>query len=98
MDPARGFGAEILAGDVEGLVVIKDYLFAVDGQNTRLAVFDLKSTPPKFLMGFVGDHESADGVAVDPTGKYVALADQGNLRVILYSLPEILNHLATAKR
>jgi len=95
--PPAGFGADVFAGDVEGLAVVQDYLFAVDGQNTRIAAFDLKTTPPKFLMGFVGDHESADGIAVDPTGKFVALADQGNLRVILYSLRDILNHLAMAK-
>jgi hypothetical protein len=45
-------------------------------------------------LGFVGDYESADGIAIDPTGKYVAIADQGNMRIVLYSLPEILNHLA----
>ena len=95
--PAAGFGADVLAGDVEGLAVVQDYLFAVDVQNTRIAVFDLKSMPPKFLMGLVGEHESADGIAIDPTGKYVAVADQGNLRIVLYSLPEILDHLAAAK-
>ena len=95
--PAAGFGADVLAGDVEGLAVLRDYLFAVDVQNSRIAVFDLKSMPPKFLMGLVGEHESADGIAIDPTGKYVAVADQGNLRIVLYSLPEILDHLAAAK-
>jgi sugar lactone lactonase YvrE len=90
---AEGFGGEVFAGDVEGLAVVGDYLFAVDVQNTRIAVFDLKSETPKFLLGFVGDYESADGIAIDPTGKYVAIADQGNMRIVLYSLPEILNHL-----
>jgi sugar lactone lactonase YvrE len=91
---AEGFGGEVFAGDVEGLAVVGDYLFAVDVQNTRIAVFDLKSETPKFLLGFVGDYESADGIAIDPTGKYVAIADQGNMRIVFYSLPEILNHLA----
>ena len=95
--PAAGFGADIFAGDVEGLAIVGDYLFAMDVNNSRIAVFDLKSAPPKFLMGFVGDYESADGIAIDPTGKYVAVADQGGLRVVLYSLPEILNHLAAVK-
>ena len=94
LGPAQGFGGEVFDGDVEGLAVAGDYLFAVDVQNTRIAVFDLKSETPKFIMGFVGDFESADGIAVDPTGKYVAIADQGNLRIVMYSLPEILNHLA----
>jgi DNA-binding beta-propeller fold protein YncE len=94
---AEGFGGEVFAGDVEGLAVVGDYLFAVDVQNTRIAVFDLKSETPKFLLGFVGDHESADGIAIDPTGKYVAIADQGNMRIVLYSLPEILNHLARSE-
>jgi DNA-binding beta-propeller fold protein YncE len=79
------------------LAIVRDYLFAMDVNNSRIVVFDLKSTPPKFLLGFVVDHESADGIAIDPTGKFVAVADQGDLRVVLYSLPEILNHLATAK-
>ena len=91
---AEGFGGEVFAGDVEGLAVLGDYLFGVDVQNTRIVVFDLKSETPKFLLGFVGDHESADGIAIDPTGKYVAIADQGNMRIVMYSLAEILNHLA----
>jgi DNA-binding beta-propeller fold protein YncE len=94
LNPVDGFGGDVLGGDVEGLAVAGDYLFAVDVQNTRIAVFDLKGETPKFLMGFVGDYESADGIAVDPTGKYVAIADQGNLRIVLYSLPEILSHLS----
>jgi sugar lactone lactonase YvrE len=89
----EGFGGEIFGGKVEGLAVVRDYLFAVDVQNTRIAVFDLKREKPKFLLGFVGDYESADGIAIDPTGKYVAIADQGNFRILLYSLPEILRHL-----
>ncbi|MGH7817205.1 MAG: NHL repeat-containing protein [Candidatus Binatia bacterium] len=89
---AAGFG-----GKMEGLAVVRDYLLAVDVQNTRIAVFDLTSEPMKYLLGLVGDFQSADGIAVDPTGKYVAIADQGNSRIILYSLPEILNHLAAPK-
>jgi DNA-binding beta-propeller fold protein YncE len=89
-----GFGGDVFGGKVEGLAVVRDYLFAVDVQNTRIAVFDLRAEKPKFLLGFVGDFQSADGIAIDPTGKYVAIADQGNLRIVLYSLPEILNHLA----
>jgi sugar lactone lactonase YvrE len=88
-----GFGREVFDGDVEGLAVAGDYLFAVDVNNTRIAVFDMKSEIPKYLMSFVGDYETADGIAIDPTGKYVAVADQGNLRIVLYWLPEILKHL-----
>ena len=95
---AAGFGGEVFGGKAEGLAVVRDYLLAVDVQNTRIAVFDLTSEPPKYLLGLVGDFQSADGIAVDPTGKYVAIADQGNSRIILYSLPEILNHLAAPKR
>jgi sugar lactone lactonase YvrE len=97
LEPAEGFGTDVFAGDAEGLAVVRDYLFAVDVQNSRIAVFDLKNTPPKFVMGFVGDFESGDGIAVDPTGKLVAVADQGNMRVVLFSLPEIMGHLAKAK-
>jgi len=95
--PRYIFGAEIFSGDVEGLAVTGDYLFAVDVNNTRIAVFDLGSETPRFLMGFVSDHESADGIAVDPTGKYVAIADQGNSRIVLYNLEEIMNYLAQAQ-
>jgi sugar lactone lactonase YvrE len=91
--PVRGFGADVFDGDVEGLAVSGERLFAVDVQNTRIAVFDLRFETPKYLMSFVGDYESADGIAIDPTGKYVAVADQGNLRVVLYSLPEIVGYL-----
>ena len=96
--PAAGFGARIFSGKAEGLAVVRDYLFAVDVQNTRIAVFDLTVESPKYLLGFVGDFQSADGIAIDPTGKYVAIADQGNFRVLLYALPEILHHLAALKR
>jgi DNA-binding beta-propeller fold protein YncE len=93
-ESAPTFGGDVFGGKVEGLAIVRDYLFAVDVQNNRIAVFDLKSEKPKFLLGFVGDFQSADGIAIDPTGKYVAIADQGNLRIVLYSLPEILNHLS----
>jgi DNA-binding beta-propeller fold protein YncE len=93
----QGFGGDVFAGDVEGLAVAGDYLYALDVHNSRIAVFDIKSETPRFLLGLVGDHESADGVAVDPTGKYLAIADQGNFRIILYSLSEILSHLAAAR-
>lgn len=96
--PAAGFGARVFSGKAEGLDVMGDYLFAVDVQNTRIAVFDLTGENPKYLLGFVGDFQSADGIAIDPTGKYVAIADQGNFRVLLYSLPEMLRHLASLKR
>ncbi len=97
LGPPWRFGVDTFAGDVEGLAVLGDYLFAVDVENSRIAVFDLERTPPKFVMGFVGDHDSADGIAIDPTGRYIAIADQGNLRIVVYSLPEILHHLASSK-
>lgn len=92
------FGGRVFSGKAEGLAVARDYLFAIDVQNTRIAVFDLTGEQPKYLLGFVGDFQSADGIAIDPTGKYVAIADQGNSRILLYSLPEMLHHLAAHKR
>lgn len=92
------FGGRVFSGKAEGLAVARDYLFAVDVQNTRIAVFDLTGEQPKYLLGFVGDFQSADGIAIDPTGKYVAIADQRNSRILLYSLPEMLHHLAAHKR
>jgi DNA-binding beta-propeller fold protein YncE len=96
--PAAVFGAQVFGGKAEGLTVMGDYLFAVDVQNTRIAVFDVTGETPQYLLGFVGDFQSADGIAIDPTGKYLAIADQGNFRVLLYALPEILQHLAAVKR
>jgi len=95
--PTARFGGDVFGGKVEGLAVVRDYLFAVDVQNTRIAVFDLRSEIPQFLLCFVGDFQSADGIAIDPTGKYVAIADQGNFRIVLYSLPELLKYLAGGK-
>lgn len=96
--PSASFGGRVFSGKAEGLVVVRDYLFAVDVQNTRIAVFDLTGEQPKYLLGFVGDFQSADGIAIDPTGEYVAIADQGNFRILLYSLPEMLDHLGAHKR
>lgn len=93
-----GFGADVFGGKIEGLAVVRGYLFAVDVQSNRIAVFDLTSEKPKFLLAFVGDFDSADGIAIDRGEKYVAVADQGNFRILLYSLPEILNHLGAYKR
>jgi DNA-binding beta-propeller fold protein YncE len=90
---ADGFGRDVFGGDVEGLGAARNYLFVVDVQNSRIAVFDARTERPKFLLGFVGDFESADGIAVDPTGKYIAVADQAHSRIVLFSLPEILGHL-----
>jgi DNA-binding beta-propeller fold protein YncE len=94
LGPVWRFGADQFAGDVEGLAVAGNLLFALDVNNSRIAVFDLTGTPPKFVLGFVGDFDSGDGLAIDPTGRYLAVADQGNLRVVLFSLPEIMSHLA----
>lgn len=92
------FGADIFGGKVEGLAVLRGYLFAVDVQNNRIAVFDLTTEKPGFLLAFVGDFDSADGIAIDRGEKYLAVADQGKFRIVLYSLPEILHHLAAHKR
>ncbi len=88
-----GFGREWLGEGAEGLAVLDKYLFAVDFHQNRIVVFDIKGEKPKFIHALVGDFESADGIAIDPTGKYIALVDQGNHRILLYSQPEILELL-----
>lgn len=89
------FGTERFGGHVEGLAVWRDYLFAVDPNQNRFCVFDLKTEKPEFIRAFAGQFESADGIAVDPAGRFLAIADQGNFRILLYSLPEILDGLRT---
>lgn len=83
------FGTEHFGGHVEGLAIAGDHLFAVDPNQNRLVVFDMRGTSPSFVAALAGDFESADGVAVDPTGRFLAVADQGNYRILVYSLPEI---------
>ncbi|MEE9144930.1 MAG: hypothetical protein V3U06_09210, partial [Candidatus Binatia bacterium] len=90
---ADGFGREWFGQGAEGLAVLDKYLFAVDFSQNRIVVFDIKGENPKFIHALVGDFESADGIAIDPTGRYIALADQGNHRILLYSQPEILKLL-----
>jgi len=90
---AHGFGSQVFGGDVEGLAVLGDYLFAVDVEQSRIVVFQLEGGNPTFLHALVGDFESADGIAIDPTGRFIALADQENYRILLYSQPEILRLL-----
>jgi hypothetical protein len=92
----RAFGTERFGGHVEGLAVLDDYLFAVDSNQNRFIVFNVKEEQPVFIQAFAGDFESADGIAIDPTGKFLAVADQGNFRILLYSLPEILGSLRAA--
>ncbi len=98
MGTGEAFGRDVFGeGHAEGLAVMRHYLLTVDVQNSRIAVFDLRGERPKFLLGFVCDFESPDGIAIDPTGKYVAVADQGHLRILLFSLSEILGHLERFK-
>jgi sugar lactone lactonase YvrE len=92
------FGTEWFGGHVEGLAVLHDYLFAVDSNQNRFVVFDIKGEQPVFVHAFAGDFESADGIAIDPTGKFLAIADQGNFRILLYSLPEILESVRAKTR
>jgi hypothetical protein len=92
------FGTEWFGGHVEGLAVLHDYLFAVDSNQNRFVVFDVKGERPVFIQAFAGDFETADGIAIDPTGKFLAVADQGHFRILLYSLPEILESLRSKER
>jgi sugar lactone lactonase YvrE len=92
------FGTEWFGRHVEGLAVLRDYLFAVDSNQNRFVVFNVKGEQPVFLQAFAGDFESADGIAVDPTGRFLAIADQGHSRILLYSLPEILVSLRAKER
>jgi len=90
----EAFGRDVFGeGHAEGVAVVRHYLLTVDVENSRISVFDVAGERPKFLLGFVSDLFSPDGIAIDPTGKYVAVADQGHLRILLFSLQEILDQL-----
>lgn len=90
---ADGFGGEVFGGTVSGLAVLDDYLFVVNDNRDRVVVFRIDREEPRFLHAFAGDFDSADGIGIDPMGRFIALADQGHDRILLFSQPEILKLL-----
>ena len=87
---------DLFERDVEGLAIYQDFLFAINEESGQVMIFDLiKEQAP--LIGYFGKKGlapgrflSADGVAVSSDGNYIAVADQGNFRVQVFLLQEIL--------
>ncbi len=90
---------EMFSGDVEGLALRGDLLFAMDEAGGRVLIFDLgKDAAP--LVGWFGNAGSApgqflsaDGMAASHDGALLAIADQGNFRIQVFKLEEIVAKL-----
>ena len=87
---------DLFKRDVEGLAIYQNFLFAINEEVGQVMVFDLTKEPPR-LIGYFGKKGlapgrflSADGVAVSQDGHYLAIADQGNYRIQVFLLQEIL--------
>lgn len=87
---------DLFGRDVEGLAIYKNHLFALNEEQGHIIIFDLmqKDVPVIGLFGekglTPGRFISPDGLAVSRDGKYLAVADQGNFRIQVFELSEIL--------
>ena len=94
--------------EVEGVAIDEDrgWLLAVDEHNGRILVHDLTSsglTDPQADFAFLGafgeygsgpgELNGTDGIAIDPSGTYLAVADQENDRVQVFRLSDIAAQL-----
>lgn len=90
---------DLFIRDVEGLAICQHYLFALNEESGQVMIFDLNNdafpltaqfgekglTPGRFL--------SPDGLAVSHDGKYLVVADQGNFRLQIFLLQDILEEM-----
>ncbi len=90
---------DLFGRDVEGLGIYQDKLFALNEEDGQVIIFDLTKdgTPVIGIFGekglTPGRFLSADGLAVSRDGRYLAVADQGNFRIQVFELQNILDRL-----
>jgi len=90
---------DLFGRDVEGLAIYQNKLFALNEEDGQVIIFDLTKdgTPVIGVFGekglTPGRFLSADGLAVSRDGRYLAVADQGNFRIQIFELTEILSKL-----
>ena len=88
--------ADLFGRDVEGLAIYQDYLFAINEEVGQVMIFDLKKENVSLIGSFgkkgltPGRFLSPDGLAVSKDGQYLVVADQGNFRLQVFQLQNIL--------
>lgn len=87
---------DIFGRDVEGLAISQDLLFAISEEFGQVLIFDLKKAQIPLVGQFgekgltPGRFLSADGMAISQDGKHLVVADQGNFRLQVFLLQDIL--------
>ena len=99
----KSFGKGLFEGDVEGLGIESNYLYAVDETAGEIHIFDLSNDQPRLAGTFgtkgktPGKFLSADGLAISHDGKYLAIADQLNYRIQVFLIDNIKKQLGLVK-
>lgn len=90
---------DLFGRDVEGLAIHGDHLFALNEEFGQIVVFALDEDRTPVLGRFgqkglnPGHFLSADGMAISDDGRYLAVADQGNFRIQIFIVADILERI-----